>query len=121
MGDMSSDSASLEKCVEVEGVAEGPKVRAKRQLTETQLENLKRGREKLAEKRRLQREEKEKEDQLSNNEEMMGNDKDVIVQETHEPTEKDTEKDTDNNQISDEASSQDDEDDYVPHSGCVVM
>jgi hypothetical protein len=114
---MSSDSASLGKCIEVEGVAEGPKVKAKRHLTETQLENLKRGREKLAEKRRLQREEKEKEDQLSNNEQMLGNDKDAVVEETQEPTEKDTV----NNENIDEVSSQDEEDDYVPHGGCVMM
>ena len=42
--------------VEVQAVDEGPKVRAKKVLTEAQLEALKKGREKLAEKRRQQKE-----------------------------------------------------------------
>ena len=42
-----------EKTLEVEPAAEGPKVKAKRVLTEAQLEALKRGRSKLAEKRKL--------------------------------------------------------------------
>lgn len=49
------------KTVLVEPAAEGPPVKAKRQLTEAQLEALKRGREKLAEKRRQAKEEEAKE------------------------------------------------------------
>ena len=45
-------SSSAEKTIEVEAAAEGPKVKAKRQMTEAQLAALKRGREKLAEKRK---------------------------------------------------------------------
>lgn len=52
---------STQKIVEVEAADEGPKVKAKRVLTEAQLEALKRGREKLAEKRRQLAEEKENE------------------------------------------------------------
>jgi hypothetical protein len=47
------------KTVEVEPVEEGVLVKPKRQLTEAQLANLKKGREKLAEKRRAEREQKE--------------------------------------------------------------
>ena len=47
--------------MEVEAAEEGPKVKPKRVLTESQLEALKLGRAKLAEKRRLLAEEKEKE------------------------------------------------------------
>jgi hypothetical protein len=49
------------KVVEVEAAEEGPKVKPKRVLTESQLEALKLGRAKLAEKRRLLAEEKGKE------------------------------------------------------------
>lgn len=49
------------KIVEVEPAEEGPRVKPKRVLTESQLEALKMGRAKLAEKRRLLAEEKEKE------------------------------------------------------------
>ncbi len=45
-------SAPIEKVVEVEPAEEGPKVKAKRQMTEAQLAALKKGREKLAEKRK---------------------------------------------------------------------
>lgn len=44
------------KTIEVDPTDEGPKVRPKRQLTEAQLAALKKGREKLAEKRKLQEE-----------------------------------------------------------------
>lgn len=50
---------TLERVVEVEPAAEGPQVKAKRQLTPAQLEALKKGREKLAEKRRIAKEEEE--------------------------------------------------------------
>jgi hypothetical protein len=43
-----------QKTIEVEPTDEGPKVHAKRQMTEAQLAALKRGREKLAEKRKQQ-------------------------------------------------------------------
>jgi hypothetical protein len=55
-----SEASSNEKTVVVEPAAEGPPVKVKRQLTEAQLEALKRGREKLAEKRRLAKEEEAK-------------------------------------------------------------
>jgi hypothetical protein len=42
------------KTIEVDPTEEGPKVRPKRQMTEAQLAALKKGREKLAEKRKLQ-------------------------------------------------------------------
>lgn len=45
--------------VEVEAVDEGPKVKPKKVLTEAQLEALKRGRDKLAEKRKQQKEAEE--------------------------------------------------------------
>ena len=43
-----------QKTIEVDPTEEGPKVRPKRQMTEAQLAALKKGREKLAEKRKLQ-------------------------------------------------------------------
>jgi hypothetical protein len=49
------------KTIEVEPVDEGVRVKPKKQLTETQLANLKKGREKLAEKRKAEKEQKEKE------------------------------------------------------------
>ena len=49
------------KIIEVEPVDEGVRLKPKRQLTETQLANLKKGREKLAEKRKAEKEQKEKE------------------------------------------------------------
>ena len=49
--------SSTEKLLEVEPADEGPRIRPKRQMTESQLEALKRGRAKLAEKRKQQREE----------------------------------------------------------------
>lgn len=49
------------KTIEVEPVDEGVRLKPKRQLTETQLANLKKGREKLAEKRKTEKEQKEKE------------------------------------------------------------
>jgi hypothetical protein len=55
-----------EKVVEVEPAEEGPRVKPKRVLTESQLEALKMGRAKLAEKRRLLAEEKDKEQELKN-------------------------------------------------------
>jgi hypothetical protein len=45
-------SVPTEKVVHVEPTDEGPKVKAKRQLTDAQLAALKLGREKLAEKRK---------------------------------------------------------------------
>jgi hypothetical protein len=51
--------STTEKTIEVEPSAEGPKVRPKRQLTESQLAALKKGREKLAEKRKLSSQEHE--------------------------------------------------------------
>ncbi len=42
-----------QKTIEVDPAEEGPKVKAKRQMTEAQLAALKKGREKLAEKRKL--------------------------------------------------------------------
>ena len=44
---------SAEKTLVVDPVAEGPRIKPKKQLTEAQLDALKRGREKLAEKRRM--------------------------------------------------------------------
>jgi hypothetical protein len=44
--------SSTEKTVEVEAADEGPKVKAKRHMSEAQLAALKKGREKLAEKRK---------------------------------------------------------------------
>jgi hypothetical protein len=44
--------SSTEKMVEVEAADEGPKVKAKRHMSEAQLAALKKGREKLAEKRK---------------------------------------------------------------------
>lgn len=52
-------STPVEKQVEVDPAAEGPAVKVKRQMTPAQLEALKRGREKLAEKRRKEKEEEE--------------------------------------------------------------
>jgi hypothetical protein len=49
------------KTVEVEPVDEGVRVKPKRQLTETQLAILQKGREKLAEKRKAAKEQKEAE------------------------------------------------------------
>ena len=49
--------SSTEKTLEVEAADEGPRIRPKRQMTEAQLAALKRGRAKLAEKRKQQREE----------------------------------------------------------------
>jgi hypothetical protein len=49
--------SSTEKLLEVEPADEGPRIRPKRQMTDAQLEALKRGRAKLAEKRKQQREE----------------------------------------------------------------
>jgi hypothetical protein len=49
------------KMIEVEPVDEGVRLKPKRQLTEAQLANLKKGREKLAEKRKAEKEQKEKE------------------------------------------------------------
>jgi hypothetical protein len=46
-----------QKVVSVQAIDEGPRIRPKRQMTEAQLEILKKGREKLAEKRRLMKEE----------------------------------------------------------------
>ena len=43
-----------EKVVNVEPTAEGPRMRIKRPLTEAQLEALRKGREKLAEKRKAE-------------------------------------------------------------------
>ena len=47
------------KTIEVDPTDEGPKVRPKRQMTEAQLAALKKGREKLAEKRKQQEQEQE--------------------------------------------------------------
>ncbi len=49
--------SSEEKTLEVEAADEGPRIRPKRQMTEAQLAALKKGRAKLAEKRKQQREE----------------------------------------------------------------
>ena len=49
------------KTVEVEPVDEGVRIKPKRQLNEAQLANLKKGREKLAEKRKVEKEQKDKE------------------------------------------------------------
>ncbi len=46
-----------QKVISVQAMEEGPRIRPKRQMTEAQLEILKKGREKLAEKRRLMKEE----------------------------------------------------------------
>jgi hypothetical protein len=60
MSDANSNmEPSTEKTVLVEPAAEGPPVKAKRQLTPAQLEALKKGREKLAEKRKQAKEEEE--------------------------------------------------------------
>jgi hypothetical protein len=56
-----AESMSDTKTIEVEPVDEGVRLKPKRQLTETQLANLKKGREKLAEKRKAEKEQKEKE------------------------------------------------------------
>lgn len=50
-----------QKTIEVEATAEGPKVKAKRPMSEAQLAALKKGREKLAEKRKQQEQEQEQE------------------------------------------------------------
>lgn len=55
----SNTEPTTEKTVLVEPAAEGPPVKAKRQLTPAQLEALKKGREKLAEKRKQAKEEEE--------------------------------------------------------------
>lgn len=55
----SNPSLPPERVIEVEPAAEGPPVKAKRQLTPAQLEALKRGREKLAEKRRAAKEDED--------------------------------------------------------------
>ena len=47
------NTPSVEKTLLLDPVAEGPRIKPKKQLTEAQLEALKRGREKLAEKRRM--------------------------------------------------------------------
>jgi hypothetical protein len=49
--------SSTEKTLEVEAADEGPRIRPKRQMTEAQLAALKKGRARLAEKRKQQREE----------------------------------------------------------------
>jgi hypothetical protein len=118
MGDMSSDSQNLGKCIEVEGVAEGPRVKAKRQLTDAQLENLKKGREKLAEKRRLQKLEKEKEESVQ---ESVKDDAETVLD--HGSDSESSEEESDQkNDVDYEASEQkEEESDYIPHGGCVVM
>lgn len=58
---MSSDPEPI-KTVEVEPVEEGIRVKPKRQLTEAQLLILQKGREKLAEKRKAAKEQKEAEE-----------------------------------------------------------
>lgn len=50
---MSDAMDETTRTMEVEPAEEGPKVKAKRVLTEAQLEALKRGRNKLAEKRKM--------------------------------------------------------------------
>lgn len=60
MSDANSNTEpTTEKTVLVEPAAEGPPVKAKRQLTPAQLEALKKGREKLAEKRKQAKEDEE--------------------------------------------------------------
>ena len=61
------------KVVEVEPADEGPRVKPKRVLTESQLEALKMGRAKLAEKRRLLAEEKGKEQKAQEQEQELKN------------------------------------------------
>ena len=58
------------KVVEVEPAEEGPRVKPKRVLTESQLEALKMGRAKLAEKRRQLAQEKEKEQEQEQEQEL---------------------------------------------------
>lgn len=58
---MSSATVDI-KTIEVEPVDEGILVKPKRQLTQAQLENLRKGREKLAEKRKAVREQKSEEE-----------------------------------------------------------
>ena len=80
----------LEKVIMVEAADEGPKVKAKRILTEAQLEALKLGRAKLAEKRRLLAEEKEKEQGQSTTNQQVTETQQLVEQpSTEEPQEND--------------------------------
>lgn len=74
----SSESTTTEKTVLVEPAAEGPPVKAKRQLTEAQLEALKKGREKLAEKRRQAKEEESKKSEQESKEESDSDEEEVL-------------------------------------------
>ena len=95
------------KVVEVEPAEEGPRVKPKRVLTESQLEALKLGRAKLAEKRRLLAEEKVKEQEQEKEQE---------IQQVTEP-QSGVEKDS-----SQEQGGVEEEEDYeYPSSYCTIV
>lgn len=79
--------ASAKKTIEVEPSPEGPKVRPKRELTPAQLEALKRGREKLAEKRKQAKEATALSSQPTNKQD----DEDEVVSESDTETESEDE------------------------------
>jgi hypothetical protein len=78
---MSSDPEPI-KTVEVEPVEEGVRVKPKRQMTEAQLLILQKGREKLAEKRKAAKEQKEAEEAAQKKEvdSVIEADKDGVVE-----------------------------------------
>lgn len=74
----SNTTEPTEKTVLVEPAAEGPPVKAKRQLTPAQLEALKKGREKLAEKRRVAKEEEESKKEETKEEEAKEEEEEIM-------------------------------------------
>jgi hypothetical protein len=119
---MSSEAKDVEKCVEVEAVAEGPRVRAKRQMTPAQLENLRRGRERLAEKRKQQKLEKIQE--IS--EESLNSNEDGKEQLEHDEDKDETssvENEDESNMVSSELKEMicQDDDNVYPASYCSLM
>lgn len=125
---MSSEPKDTGKFVEVEAVAEGPRVKAKRQLSPAQLENLRKGRERLAEKRKklrqLQKIHEDNEDQPDTDE-----DEEKVIEEVAQKDTSDTEDETedemlpdDTNAVSDHKNMTYQEEEHVyPPSYCSIM
>jgi hypothetical protein len=110
-----SSEGSTERMIEVEPTDEGPRIRPKRQMSEAQLAALKRGRAKLAEKRKHQREEAL---------EIIEEDKHSEEEKSSEEREPETAEESSNTkEVQTDLEEQEDSEDDLGHSGlaCVVM
>ena len=110
-----SSEGSTERTIEVEPTDEGPRIRPKRNMSEAQLAALKRGRAKLAEKRKQQREEALEaiDEEKSSGEEKSSVERDAEVTEVQEESSTTKEVQTDLEELEDELGHS--------HLPCVIM